>query len=161
LNGIVRDDHRKRWSEGAWTDDTYQMMCILNSLIDEGELNITSIAQNFLNWFNDALMGIGNTVYKVLNMPQYVTNPHKAAHIVWKLGGKKAAANGAVMRTSVLGCYQFDDKDKVVQNAVDVCRLTHHDPRCVASCIVVSLIICNYINRIDNWELIKQDIVKY
>ena len=39
------------------------------------------------------------------------------------------APNGAVMRTSVLGVYQYEDLTKVIQNSLAICKVTHFDPR--------------------------------
>ena len=41
------------------------------------------------------------------------------------------------MRTSVVGLM----KDNVASNAENICKLTHYDPRCVGSCVIVSSII--------------------
>lgn len=41
------------------------------------------------------------------------------------------------MRTSVVGLL----KDNVANNAENICKLTHYDPRCVGSCVIVSSII--------------------
>ena len=41
------------------------------------------------------------------------------------------------MRTSVVGLM----KDNVANNAENICKLTHFDPRCVGSCVIVSFII--------------------
>ena len=49
----------------------------------------------------------------------YTSNQQKAAEIIWKMGKKKAAANGAVMRTSVVGLL----KDNVANNAENICKL--------------------------------------
>ena len=51
----------------------------------------------------DGGMGIGRHTYNVMALGDYTSNPQKAAEIIWKMGKKKAAANGAVMRTSVVG----------------------------------------------------------
>ena len=42
-----------------------------------------------------------------------------------------------VMRTSVMGVLKGD----VEEMAADVCRLTHYDPRCVGSSVIVSMVI--------------------
>ena len=55
-------------------------------------------------------MGIGRHTYNVMALGDYTSNPQKAAEIIWKMGKKKAAANEAVMRTSV--------KDNVANAAV-------------------------------------------
>ena len=60
----------------------------------------------------DGGMGIGRHTYNVMALGDYTSNPQKAAEIIWKMGKKKAAANGAVMRTSVVGLL----KDNVANN---------------------------------------------
>ena len=40
---IISDRHRDLWQRGAWTDDTDQMLCILDSLIDNRCVNLTDI----------------------------------------------------------------------------------------------------------------------
>ena len=82
-------------------------------------------------------MGIGRHTYNVMALGDYTSNPQKAAEIIWKMGKKKAAANGAVMRTSVVGLL----KKNVTSNAENICKLTHFDSRCVGSCVIVSSII--------------------
>lgn len=60
----------------------------------------------------DGGMGIGRHTYNVMALGDYTSNPQKAAEIIWKMGKKKVAANGAVMRTSVVGLL----KDNVANN---------------------------------------------
>ena len=48
-----------------------------------------------------------------------------------------SAANGGVMRTSIVGLFP----KAVEECAANICRLTHYDPRCVGSCAIVSLLI--------------------
>ena len=38
---IVQDEFRSRWLRGAWTDDTDQMLCILDSFLDKGTVDRT------------------------------------------------------------------------------------------------------------------------
>ena len=55
--------------------------------------------------------------------------------------GAFQAANGAVMRTSALGAWDYTDAERVRHNAEQACLLTHADPRCVGSCVAVCLAI--------------------
>ena len=54
------------------------------------------------------------------------------------------AANGAVMRTCILGCLLFIDKDgqggmeRTMKTAIDIAKTTHADPRCLISCAIAS-----------------------
>lgn len=56
---IVQDYHRCRWQRGEWTDDTEMMICIVNAIIKDKDIKLSSIAQNFKNWFNENPLGIG------------------------------------------------------------------------------------------------------
>ena len=107
---IVQDDHRRRWQRGDWTDDTDMMLCILESFVVCQKVDILDIARRFKEWMMNGGMGIGRHTYNVMALGDYTSNPQKAAEIIWKMGKKKAAANGAVMRTSV--------KDNVANAAV-------------------------------------------
>lgn len=110
---IVQDDHRRRWQRGDWTDDTDMMLCILDSFVACQKVDILDIARRFKEWMMNGGMGIGRHTYNVMALGDYTSNPQKAAEIIWKMGKKKAAANGAVMRTSVVGLM----KDNVANNA--------------------------------------------
>ena len=110
---IVQDD-RRRWQRGDWTDDTNMMLCILDSFVACQKVDILDIARRFKEWMMNGGMGIGRHTYNVMALGDYTSNPQKAAEIIWKMGKKKAAANGAVMRTSVVGLM----KDNVANAAV-------------------------------------------
>lgn len=85
---------------------------------------------------------------------------------------KYLAANGAVMRTSILGILNFNgnvlnfntgysflcpppcspptptpDIDQVIENTSQICQVTHADPRCLASCVAVTTAVSH--NSID------------
>ena len=111
---IVQDDHRRRWQRGDWTDDTDMMLCILDSFVACQKVDILDIARRFKEWMMNGGMGIGRHTYNVMALGDYTSNPQKAAEIIWKMGKIKAAANGAVMRTSVVGLV----KDNVANAAV-------------------------------------------
>lgn len=138
---IVQDAHRSRWPKGAWTDDTDMMLCIANAIIKDREVRYTSIAQRFKDWFKGNPMGIGAHTHKVLSIGDYTEKPFECAEMIWKLSGKKAAANGAVMRTSVVGLWSWD----TIEHAENICRLTHSDPRCIGSCVIVAELIRNLV----------------
>ena len=134
---IVRDRHRSRWKQGEWTDDTDMMLCIAKAMIADCGINLQTIAHHFKAWFKGHPQGIGRHTYNVLGFSDYEENPAKVAEMVWNMSGKQSAPNGALMRTSILGLWPGD----VTAYAEGVCRLTHVDPRCVGSCVVVSKLI--------------------
>ncbi|CAL1534564.1 unnamed protein product [Lymnaea stagnalis] len=49
--------------------------------------------------------------------------------------------NGAVVRTAILGVPNFHELQEVEGNAIRICRTTHADNKCVASCVLISLLV--------------------
>lgn len=134
---IFQDRHRSRWKIGDWTDDTDMMLCIAQAVIESKGVDYHCIARHFKQWADTDPMGIGSHTYKVLLLADYVDRPFEVSKKVWDISRRQSAANGGLMRTSVVGLFP----KMVEQIAADVCRLTHYDPRCVGSCIIVSNLI--------------------
>ena len=135
---IIRDYHRAKFQPGSWRDDTDMMLCIANAIIEDKGINLHTIARNFKQWvYAPETRGVGQTTLKVLSIAEYVEKPHQVAELIWRMTRTKNAANGSVMRTAIIGL----KKENVAQTAEDVCKLTHFDPRCVGSCVIVSEII--------------------
>lgn len=131
-NQIIQDAHRSRWKKGCWTDDTDMMICIAKAR-QKNHFDLNKTARNFKDWFNGTPTGIGRHTFNVLAMRDYTENPTKAADIVWRLGKCKSAANGGIMRTSIVATSPFVDEGETA----DICRLTHPDMRCVGSCVII------------------------
>lgn len=145
---------------GIWEDDdTNQMLCILDELVENGEVVPTSLAKRFLNWLETDGRGCGHLVYQVLTHRNFLDDPIMAANDRWVLNHCKAAPNGALMRTSVIGLLP----DKVVENTERSCKVTHADPRCIGSCAIATEIIHNLVwnNRELTLEEIKSVARKY
>lgn len=143
---IYQDAHRSRWKVGEWTDDTDMMLCIANAVIKDKGVNLSHIAKNFKVWADGEPLGIGNNTYKVLSFGDYVEKPFDAAKLVWEMSKKQSAANGGLMRTSVVGLFP----KAVEQSAADICRLTHYDLRCIGSCVIISSIIHSLVYKFES-----------
>ena len=156
---IYQDRHRRRWEIGDWTDDTDMMLCIANAIIKDKGVNLTTVAQNFKDWANGVPMGIGANTYKVLMFGDYIEHPLDVSRKVWELSRYRSAANGGLMRTSIVGLLPSG----IEQSAADICRLTHYDPRCVGSCVIVSELIHAHVYGmpIPTYEQIKTLSRKY
>eukprot|EP00439_Symbiodinium_sp_Y106_P022231 s467_g2.t1 len=146
----VEDKHRKRWAQGDWTDDTDQMVILLDAIVaGSGVLQEATFAKGLKAWLHSGFpelgdssgLGIGQTVKSVLEHTAFDVAPSVAADVVWRETGCSLAANGAIMRcaAAALGC--FWDEAVVRHNAVVSAAVTHADPRCVASCVCIALIL--------------------
>eukprot|EP01105_Mastigella_eilhardi_P009492 TRINITY_DN2240_c0_g1_i1.p1 TRINITY_DN2240_c0_g1~~TRINITY_DN2240_c0_g1_i1.p1 ORF type:complete len:284 (-),score=51.23 TRINITY_DN2240_c0_g1_i1:99-908(-) len=81
-------------------------------------------------------VGLGGTVASVVSSPDFLLSPHAASQRVWSRSGGRAA-NGALMRTSIVAAVHFGDCATMLDNCARLARVTHFDPRCVASCAVL------------------------
>jgi ADP-ribosylglycohydrolase len=141
---IIDDFHRSRWQKGDWTDDTDQMLLIMDSLLaNAGHINTVDFAARLRFWVDHgyvelgdlAGLGLGLTVKRVVMHKKFTEDPHAASDEIFRASQGRAAANGAVMRTSILGIPNFSNLDQVIENTTQIAKVTHFDPRCVASCI--------------------------
>lgn len=136
-NQIYQDRHRKRWEIGDWTDDTDMMLCIADAVNEDKGVNFLNIAKHFKVWAEGMPMGIGSHTYKVLTIGDYAEKPFEVSYMAWKMSRYQSAANGGVMRTSIVGLFPKE----VRTCAENICKLTHYDPRCVGSCVIISELI--------------------
>jgi ADP-ribosylglycohydrolase len=155
---FLKDWHRNKWMPGDWTDDTDQMILIMDNLFAHGGLvDPVDFAKRLLFWIHHGFPelgdttghGLGNTVFRVSRHADFTKDPHKAAHEVYEMSEGFAAANGGVMRTSVLGIPHFHDLSKVIENTKTICKVTHADPRCLASAVVCTTAIAMMLQGYD------------
>lgn len=122
-----------RWVKGDWTDDTDQMLLILLGVVEnKGKVLKEDFAKRMRNWTEEGFaelgdrgksaildgvtwlplvtggLGIGMTTHRTICHKRFLEDPHKAAHDIWESSGFFLAANGAAMRTSVLGIVNFN-----------------------------------------------------
>ena len=114
------------------------MLLIMEGITESGGKVVPSdFAKKLYNWAHKGFpelgdfggLGIGMTVNRTITHKNFLADPHAAAREVWESSGKYLAANGAVMRTSVLGLVSFNCLETVVRNTLDISLTTHADPR--------------------------------
>lgn len=140
---------------GDYTDDTEMMLLILDSLLEKQSLDLQDIAVRFADWACNDPKDIGATTANVLCDPDYLKNPLHTAEFYWDSSGKKNAANGALMRTSILGAWDYLNTDQAVKNSALVSKLTHAAPQCAASCAgFCAAIACLFQGITDSEEIL-------
>eukprot|EP01133_Synstelium_polycarpum_P004081 gene4081-4754_t len=138
------------------TDDTDQMILIMQMLNEtRGNVNLSSVARKLRQWIESGFpelgdvagMGLGQTVGAVVFSEDFIEDPIACSEAVWLKSQRKGAANGAVMRTSILGCTRFNSPEIVSKNSQLLAQLTHYDPRCIVSCTTTTHVIAALIRR--------------
>ncbi|RIB12549.1 ADP-ribosylglycohydrolase-domain-containing protein [Gigaspora rosea] len=148
------DRQREKWFTGEWTDDTDQQLLIIDSLIcSNGIFNTKDFANRLSKWNDDGYPeldnkppnGIGKTVGSVLRHSKFKKQPHRAAWDIWVQFNCNMAANGALMRTAILGFPFFWDEKQVIKQTLQATKATHADPRCCVSSVIVTILISRLI----------------
>jgi hypothetical protein len=99
---------------------------------NDGEVDEVDFAKRLYYWIRHGFpelgdlggLGIGATVNSVVKQKDFTEKPHDSARRIWEQSNKVLAANGAVMRTSVLGIPMFWDLDKVIANTKKICLVS-------------------------------------
>ncbi|CAF0881672.1 unnamed protein product [Didymodactylos carnosus] len=147
---FITTHHSRRWMKGDWTDDTDQWILIMETIIEqEGVVDVKVFAKKLLHWIHHGFpqlkdfggLGLGQNVSMVCSHRDFLEDPHKASKDIWERNNRNIAPNGAIMRCSILGLYQYEQINQVIANTVNIAKVTHFDPRCQASCLVVNLCI--------------------
>jgi ADP-ribosylglycohydrolase len=151
---VYPDEHRMMWCAGDWTDDTDQHILVVQSLLGSGgRADPLDFAARLVRWReggfpelgDESGAGLGRNTKAVLNDPRFLTAPHATA----RAHSSRVPSNGGVMRTAAAGIPFFWDGQAVAETAASLCRTTHADPRCVASCIVVATCVSRLLQGAD------------
>jgi ADP-ribosylglycohydrolase len=122
------------FAPGEWSDDTAQACAILDVAASGADLRSESaldrIAQNFADWFAGGPPDVGVQTHAVLSLagprPLAASMSAAAAEVHARTG--RSAGNGSLMRTVPVVLAHLGDPDALVEAAVRISVLTHHDP---------------------------------
>ncbi|KAB5593910.1 ADP-ribosylglycohydrolase [Ceratobasidium theobromae] len=175
LVGISPDRHRSAFDPSGWTDDTDQSILILLSFLASGgtQLDARDFALRLKFWVTNGLrcldrlpLGLGRTMGNVVRDEQFEEDPVGTAVRYWEATNRYVAANGAVMRTAIIGALIFQDAngkngiDRAMDAAVQIATTTHPDPRCLVSCTIITglmaAIMRNELNNLTDFNQIVQ-----
>ncbi|MEV7972465.1 ADP-ribosylglycohydrolase family protein [Cellulomonas sp. NPDC089187] len=134
------------YEPGEWSDDT-QMAAVIAGVAAQGgglrsETELDQIAQGFLDWRRRGASDIGMQTAAVLDRAAECTGPaaERLRASAWKQFAEtgRAAGNGALMRTAVVGLVALNNRMHTAAAARAVAELTHADPLAGDSCVLWS-----------------------
>ena len=135
------------FAPGEWTDDTAQGFAILEVAATGADLRtevaLDAIAANFAEWYAAGPPDVGVQTSAVLSLAgrdATAAAMTEAARRVHERTGR-SAGNGSLMRTAPVALAHLDDPDALVEAALKVSALTHHDPVAGQACALWCLMI--------------------
>lgn len=98
------------------------MLCIAESIIKYKDIVPDAVARNFKEWYNSSPIDIGATTAIILSLFEYDESPYEIAQMMWERTGRNNAANGGVMRTSIVGLWNETVAENAESMQADSCR---------------------------------------
>jgi ADP-ribosyl-[dinitrogen reductase] hydrolase len=134
------------FAPGEWTDDTAQAVAIARVTATGADLRtpeaLSDIAQGFADWYAGGPADVGVQTAAVLSLagPRPSGSTMAAAREVHDRSGR-SAGNGSLMRTGPVALAFLDDPEGLVEAAMAVRALTHHQDLAQEACAVWCLMI--------------------
>ena len=161
-----RAEHQlsRSFQEGHWTDDTDQMILLLDMLCEtNNQIDPILFAKKLKNWVEHGVpelgyhkgIGVGSLTLSLVNMTSFITDPFTASKRAWQ---GYLAPNGSLMRTSILA-FRNLSYEQTLADAVTMSLSTHYDPRCSIATRVIISILWDIINKTDKLMGVKHNIL--
>ena len=120
---------------GEWTDDTSMALCLAESLLDQGQLDVHDLMNRFLRWYmegHNSVTGkcfdIGVTTERALRTFSETGEPLSGS------ADPRSAGNGSLMRLSPVAIRWWPDRARATEAARLQSRTTHGAAQAVEAC---------------------------
>ena len=153
-NDIIQDQHRTSWEKSDWSDDTDQMLVVMNTIMSSSfNEYATTFSKQLTNWRQNGIVelgdkfggvGLGKPVAWVMNEDCFIKDPKKAAKNVWDVS--EYTENGSQMRQNIIGTMN-KPLQEVIDTSVEFCLTTHSDPRTVGCCVFAVIVVYYFVRR--------------
>lgn len=131
---------------GTWSDDGAQALCLLDSLLNQGEFSLERFSDLLLAWYEDGVWAVENKVFDVGVQTGQALHAYKSGMPAHKCGllNPEGKGNGALMRVLPLALWH-EDRKKLVLDAHCQCLITHghicNQVCCALYCLVAKALL--------------------
>jgi ADP-ribosylglycohydrolase len=144
-----------RLEPGAWTDDTSMALCLAESLLDTGEMDLADQLRRYVSWWRRGYLSstgrcfdIGNTTRSELSRFE------ETGEAINPVRDEEAAANGSLMRLSPVAIRWQRDIAAAAEMAAESSRSTHAASRPVDACRVLGALTAALIDGAPSDEVL-------
>ena len=129
---------------GQVTDDTEQMLCVLESYTDNHGFDPQDIADRLLDWYRAGPVDVGNLTREALENLLYGYNFERAGRDAWEsVPENSRLGNGSLMRAAPTGLLRYHDNLRLIGESRVISGITHYDERCKLSCACLNLALAH------------------
>lgn len=130
---------------GQWTDDTSMALCLADSLLACGRLDVADLMQRFERWRDKGYNSVTGHCFDIgITTTQAITRYAANGNPIAGTDSPDAAGNGSIMRLAPVAIY-FGGEE-VAAAAVLQSRVTHGAQECLDACRLMAPIIARLIN---------------
>jgi ADP-ribosylglycohydrolase len=158
LNDIPME---RRDPSRLWTDDTCQMITAIDTLLEgRGDFDVETFARRLRYWVENGFSeigqrrgdGCGGITFRIVMDVNFLSDPIGTSRSIMT-GGK--SLNGSIMRCAIIGCLP-KAKNAVMKDAIQLSKATHCESRCVISCCIITSIVYDILNGVDEEKIIPR-----
>jgi ADP-ribosylglycohydrolase len=118
--------------EGLYTDDTEMMIGIMESLREDSRFDPALTAQRFLANFHP-FRGYGPRIYGIMARLRQGAS--------WDEVGTDSWGNGGAMRIAPIGCFFYNERERLQETALLCTRITHRHPQGLAGALAQAMAV--------------------
>ncbi len=131
-----------RLKAGAWTDDTSMALCLAESILDTGTMDLQDQLRRYLLWKDDGYFSSNGRCFDIgITTSTQLERYRRTGEAVDPHPDEESAANGSLMRLAAVPIRWHADLDAAVAQAAASSRNTHPARRPVDTCRLMGAIV--------------------
>lgn len=145
---------------GYWTDDTSMALCLAESLIERGGMDLTDQLERYVRWWRDGHLSstgtcfdIGTTTRRALSTFERTGDPHSGQ------ADAHQAGNGSIMRLAPVPLFFASDTGTAVNNSAESSRTTHGAREAVDACRYLGALVSGAATGVSKDDLLSDRFV--
>jgi ADP-ribosyl-[dinitrogen reductase] hydrolase len=126
---------------GTWSDDGAHTLCLLDSLLERGRLDLQDLGNRLVRWYEQGHMAVGGHVFDVGVQTRVALMRMRAGTSAMEAGpaGENDNGNGALMRVLSLALWHRGSDADLAREAMVQSRVTHGHMRSQVCCALYCL----------------------
>lgn len=126
---------------GTWSDDGAHALCLLDSLLERGRLDLQDLGDRLVRWYEQGYMAVGGQVFDVGVQTRAALMRIRAGTAAMEAGpaGENDNGNGSLMRVLPLALWHRGSDAELAREAMVQSRVTHGHMRSQVCCALYCL----------------------
>lgn len=131
-----------RLEAGEWTDDTSMALCLAESLLDRGALDLEDQLRRYVLWHETGYLASNGRCFDIgVTTRNQLSRFRRTGEAVDPQPDEESAANGSLMRLGAVPIRWYNDPVTAAERAGETSRTTHAARRPVDACRLMGAMV--------------------